>query len=440
MTQSQSWRQFLVQKLHRVGEFLVFQGITLAGNLLYGFLCVRLLPIADYAKYAVVFGFLGTLSVLMDVGFSSTLLPLIGERIDDRRLIADYVASLRQLAQWLYFVIAPAAAVAYPLIVHRQHWGWQVVAAMVAILLVAAWCARAGGAYGAVLIIRRNRKSWYRVQITSSLGTLALLAVAWAAHQLTGFCAILINVAGMGYVAIAFFLQARRLLGVKGSASREKCKAIVHFSVPNLPNNIFYAFQGQISLLLITYFGQAAAVASLGALGRLGQIFVLLSPMMLLLVEPYFAKLPRERMKRNYLGMLAVAALICGTVTGLSHLFPGMFLWILGHQYSSLRDEVTLMLAVSSLGYLYGILSTINNACRFVYWWNSVAVIAGTLAIQIVFIWKADLSTIRGVLTMNLCTSLATLGVVVATGSYGFIFGPRPIAESPAIESLDLIG
>jgi hypothetical protein len=63
MAQSQAWRQFLVHKPHRVGKFLVFQGITLAGNLLYGFLCVRPLPLADYPKYAVVFGFVGSIGI-----------------------------------------------------------------------------------------------------------------------------------------------------------------------------------------------------------------------------------------------------------------------------------------------------------------------------------------------------------------------------------------
>src|SRR6185312_7896440 len=103
----QTWKAFLIPKLRRVMEFLGMQGIATAGNLLYGFLCVRLLPIPDYAEFAVVFGFLGTLTVLMDIGISSTLLLLIGERIDDRQLIADYVASLRQLAHWLYIAVAP---------------------------------------------------------------------------------------------------------------------------------------------------------------------------------------------------------------------------------------------------------------------------------------------------------------------------------------------
>src|SRR5208283_2436904 len=105
------WRTFLVPKVHRVIEFLASQGIALAARLFYGFLCLRLLPIPEYAKFAVIFGFLGTLAVLMDIAFSSTLLPLVGERIDDRKLIADYVASLRQLARRLYLVVAPAAVI-----------------------------------------------------------------------------------------------------------------------------------------------------------------------------------------------------------------------------------------------------------------------------------------------------------------------------------------
>jgi hypothetical protein len=50
-------------ELRRVGEFLVFQGITMAGNLFYDFLCVRLLPIADNAKYGLAFGFLGSIGI-----------------------------------------------------------------------------------------------------------------------------------------------------------------------------------------------------------------------------------------------------------------------------------------------------------------------------------------------------------------------------------------
>jgi O-antigen/teichoic acid export membrane protein len=420
-----SWKAFLIPKLHRVFEFLSAQGITLAGNLFYGFLCVRLLPYAEYAKFAVVFGFLGTLTVLMDINFSGTLIPLVGERIDDLQLIADYVASLRQLAHRIYSVVAPVAVLLYPLLVHRQHWSWQTVAAMVAILLVAAWCARVSGAYGAVLIVRGDRKRWYRAQMISSLGTLAILGVFWSVHWVNAFSAILINVSGIVFVCLFYFFRARRLLGVEGRPSKEKRKAIVHLALPNMSNAIFYAFQGQISLLLITLFGHTTAVASVGALGRLSQAFTLFSQMNPLLLEPYFAKLSKARLKANYLGVLAVESALCLFITGLAGLLPQLFLWVLGPRYGNLQFEVLLMIAGRSVGYMCGVLWVIHSARRFVYWWNGMMTIALTLCVQAAFIWKVDLSTVRAVLTLNLVTAVVVLLVNILTGVYGFTRGPR---------------
>ncbi len=431
------WKAFLVPKAHRVLEFLIAQGIALAARLFYGFLCVRLLPIPEYAKFAVVFGFLGTLAVLMDIAFSSTLLPLIGERIDDRQLIADYVASLRQLAHRLYLVVAPAAILVYPVLVYWQQWSWRVVSAMVAILLVASWCDRVSGAYGAVLIVRRDRRFWYRVQVIASLGALALLGVVWASHSLNAFSAMLISLASIVYVSLAYFFRARRLLGEAGRPSKEKRKSIIHLALPSMPNVIFYAFQGQISLLLITWFGHTTAVASVGALGRLAQVFVLFGMMNPLLLEPYFARLPAERLKRNYFGVLAVGALFCVLLTGLAAYFPQLFLWVLGHRYSSLRYEVFLMIAGSSISYFSGMMWMIHNARRFVYWWNSIVFIFLALTVQALFIWKVDLSTVRDVLVLNLAIAVLALLVTVSTGIYGFVYGPRKTAVLAMIPPVD---
>lgn len=423
-------RGFLAPKLRQVAQFFASQGITMAGNLLYGFLCVRLLPISDYAKFAVVFGFLGTFTVLMDVGTCSTLLPLIGERIDDLQLIADYIASLRQLAHWLFLLVAPLLIVFYPMMVRNQGWNGRVVTAMVVILLVATWCSRVCGAYGAALIVRRDRKFWYRAQMISSYGTLALLGVVWATHALTAFSAILINLAGMVYVSLAYFFRSRSLLGNIGRPSAEKRKAILHLALPIIPNSIFYALQGQISLFLITIFGLTASVAGVGALSRLGQIFVLFAQMNGLLIEPYFAKLPRQRLMRNYLGMLAVSGAFALSMAGTAYFFPQIFLWILGHKYSGLRFEVFLALSVNAIAYFYGVVCVINAARRFIYWWNGVATIILVLAVQVFFIWRTDLSTIRGVLTMGMATAGAVLLVNAYTGAHGFIWGAR---ETPTL-------
>lgn len=431
MSRLQSWKAFLAPKLRRVAELFVSQGIALAGNLLYGFLCVRLLPIPDYAKYSVVFSVLAALTLLMDIGFSGALLPLIGERIDDLDLIADYVASLRQLAHWLFLLVAPLTIVFFPLLVHHQHWSWQVVAGMIAILLVASWCARVVGAYGAVLIVRRDRGSWYRAQIVSSLGGLALLGAFWAIHRLNALSAILINVAGIVYISLAYYYRARRLLKTPGRPSERKRKEIVHLALPNVPDAIFYVLQGQVSLVLITAFGYASGVASVGALTRLSQIYALATPMNILLVEPYFARLPKANLKRDYLLALAVLTAIGGSVVLLAALFPKLFLWVLGPKYAGLRFEVLLVIIASSCRYISATMWIIHNARKFVYWWRTWAWITSMIIVTAIFLWKADLSTVSGVLMLSVATAAAGLALTITTGIYGFVRGPRELKKNP---------
>jgi O-antigen/teichoic acid export membrane protein len=422
-----TYKSFLIPKLRRVTEFLSVQGITMAGNLLYGLLCVRWLPIAGYAKFVVVFGIFGSLGLLLNVGISNTLAPLVGEQVDDRQLIADYVASLRTVAQWLFAMVAPALILIFPFLVRRQQWSWQVVASMEALILVAAWFARISSAYGAVLLLRRDRKPWYRAQMISSLGTLALLLVFQACGRLNEWVAILLNIAGIVYVGASYYFRSQKLLGVTGNSSPEKRKAIIHLAMPNAPSTIYYAVQAQISLMLITYFGHAAGVAGVGALTRLTQLFTVFGQMNPVLIEPYFAKLPKARLKRNYVGTILAASSLCLCLIGLAHYFPEVFLWVLGPKYATLRFEVFLVITSGSISYVNGVLWIIHSSRRFVYWWNNLLTVIVTLLVQAFYLWKFDLSTVRSVLYFNISTSTSFFFICVFCGIYGFTRGPREL-------------
>jgi len=418
---------FATPKLRPVARFLSSQGITLAGNLLYGLLCVRWLPTADYAQFVVLFGVQGSLVILMDIGASSSVIPLIGERIDDRQLIADYIASLRQLAHRFYSVMAVGLLLTFPLLVRHRNWTWPTVVAMICILLVSTWFGRVSSSYGAVLILMRDRPKWYTGQMIASLGTLAFLLIFTALHWLSGFSAILINVSGTVFIATFYYYRSKQLLKTKGKPTAQKRSAILRLAMPNAPSVIFYALQGQISLVLITYFGRTASVASIGALGRLGQIFVLFGQMNLLLVEPYFSKLRPEKFKSSYFSTLTIVALICGCATAFGATFPQLFLWLLGPQYKNLTREVLYVIAASSLSYFSSVLWVIHSSRKYIYWWNNIATIVLTLAIQIAFIVKGDISTVKTLLLLNLVTACAGFLVNLLAGAYGLIYGPRRV-------------
>ena len=82
----------------------------------------------------------------------------------------------------------------------------------------------------------------------------------------------------------------------RGSLAARLKRAIVGLALPNIPQAIFFALQAQISLFLITFFGHTQGVSSVGALARLGQIFVIFKQANMLFVEPHFAKLPKAKL------------------------------------------------------------------------------------------------------------------------------------------------
>lgn len=399
----------------------------MAASLLYGVLCIRLLPIGEYAKFVVVFAAQASLMVLMDVGISGSFIPLVGERIDDLQLIADYLASLRQIAHRLYAVFAPITIVAFPLLVHNRHWNWKVVTAMVVIVLVAAWSSRIEASYGSVLILRRDRSRWYRAKIVASFANLALLGVFVACHWFNAFVAILIGVFGQISVALTYYLRARRLLGVAGVPSKEKRTAIIQLTLPAVPSVFFYALSGQLSVLLITIFGRTAGVASVGALGRLGQIYGLLSQMNGILVEPYFARLKKTQLKANYLLAVTVAGCCGFGVAVLARFFPGLFLWVLGPKYAGLRVEVMLVMLGGGIGLVKGIVATVNGSRRFTYYKFILTDNILTLIVEALFIWKVDLSSVKAVLWFGIVCGLPSFAMGILAALYGMAKGGRRI-------------
>ena len=426
MIQLANAKAFLLPKLRQVLHFLAKQGLAMAGNLLYGLCCVRMLPKPDYAMFAVLFGFMGSLTVLLDIGISGTLAPLVGEQIDNLPLIANYVASIRRIALKMYFLVAPLAGVAFTLLVYRQHWGTPVVVQMLLALLVTAWFARVSSSYGAVLILRRDRSRYYRIQMIGSLGSLGLLLLFWALHHMNVYVGILLNVAQNLFMAGSYYRRAHELLGIKGHPDPQQQRAIVRLASPNFPSAIFYAIQGQITLMLITVFGHnSASVANVGALARFGQIVAVFSQMNLILVEPFFARLQAAKLMRIYLLAVLLITLFATALSATAFLFPGLFLWVLGSKYSSLHVELGLQVLSSSLGLVNGFLWVIHSSRRFVYWWNNIANITLTMLVQAIFIWKFDLSTVRNVLVLNLASATVSLLVCVSCGIYGFWRGPQ---------------
>ncbi len=416
----------LRSRFRHLYQFLTRQGIASIGNVVYGLLCVHLLPVTDYAKFAIIFGFLGTLVVLMDTLTTGTIAPLVGDRLGDHQLIADYIDSSRHILTVVYLALAPIFALVLLFVLRQHQWSLFDNLQIIAAILFITWFARVGGSYTTVLLLLRDRAYFYRIQILGSLGSLTLLCAAWTVHMLNIYVCVLLNCAQILYQSVSIYWRARHLLRVKGHANSAMQRQIVHLALPSAPGSIFYALQGQIMLLLLVLLGHGTrGIANLGALSRLGQILVLLSMLNPVFVEPYFARLQKKQVLPRYLAAILIGVLGLGIFCISAFLFPEVYLLILGPHYKSLHLEVGLMILGSSVVFLGGNMHTMHVSRRFVYWWNNIANIALVLSIEAYCIWRFDMSVLRNLLLMNVATSAASLLIQILTGIYGFTFGPQ---------------
>src|SRR6185436_16472202 len=113
-------------------------------------------------------------------------------------------------------------------------------------------------------------------------------------------CTFLFLNAGVAILvsSLVFLLQywmlrsyAARVVDLAASENAEDRVAMIGFIKNQAANAVFFCLQGQITVFLISVFGnQAASVAEVGALGRLAMIFTVMGQVLTNIFVPAFAR------------------------------------------------------------------------------------------------------------------------------------------------------
>jgi hypothetical protein len=171
------------------------------------------------------------------------------------------------------------------------------------------------------------------------------------------------------------------------------------------PHTIYYCLQGQITIWMISIFGNADSVADVGALGRLSVVFTILATLTAEVVFPAFARIQNAQLlRRRYYqiiaGYVAVSALLVGAVA----LFPRQVIWILGSRYHGLQTEVIFMACSAVLGSLYGVVWGLTITRAWIV--SPLKFIPATIAVQAALVFALNLSTVRGVLLFSIFSTI----------------------------------
>ncbi|MBS0659726.1 MAG: oligosaccharide flippase family protein [Verrucomicrobia bacterium] len=415
----------------RVTKFLLGQGAVQALNLVTGFLLVRWLSVTDYAQFGVVFGFQVTLSMFVDLGFSGCIIALVGGRGSDPAVLGRYVATARSLRLWSMLVVVPLAAAAFVWIGQRQGWDPSVQLLLFGLVVAGIFFEGIITYNGSTLLIHQRIGTYYRAPVEAAVGRLA----ACSALRLGGGLWILplcvVNVLATAWQASRFTQAARLHLDPSARPDAATRREMLRYLSPLVPGLIFTAFQGQILVFLSSIFAGSQQVAELTALGRLGQIFVLLSAVNGTLISPYFAQLPAGLVGSRYLRVLAGATLLCALLAALGFLVPQPLLWLLGPTYAHLQAEIGWTLLGSVTAFLGTVMWAVNSARKWIFWWSSIFYIVMVTTGQAAFlsIWGAG--TTRTLLYLSIFTNVLIMLVHLTAAWQGLRQEARSAVAHP---------
>ncbi len=415
--------------------YLTGQGLVQFTNLLTGFLLLRWLTVDHYAQFIVAFTFQLTLGFLTDLGFSGTIVALVGPRGEDPSVVGSYVRSGRHLRNVMLACLTPVAAVIYIHIARQHHWAARTSTLLFASIVASIYFSGMVSYYGAPLLIRGRLSHYYRHQLAGAIFRILTCGALYLAGFLSAWTTSWVNALGFLVIGWLYARESRPFATLPAHPDRTATRQMAQYVLPNLPSYIFFAVQGQIALFLISFFGRTRSIAEVGALGRLGQLFLLLAGFNAAVIEPFMAKIPDNRVLRSYLLIVITAAAICVPICCVGFLDPRLLLLLLGPKYASLTRETGWLVLNSCLGYLVGVLWTMTAARRWIYWTTTWATIALILAAQILFLLRFRIDSTMNAILFGLTTTSAYLAAMLFNAVYGFIRGPKiKIQESPTVQ------
>ncbi|MGF1452082.1 MAG: lipopolysaccharide biosynthesis protein [Opitutales bacterium] len=333
-----------------LGKFASLEMLNKAVMFLTGILVVRHLAKTDYAWYTITNSMIGGMGMLTALGVSIGLMSMGGERFGDR-------AAMGRLMTTCYRYRTIFAGIFGPI----------VIGAMAFML------SRNGSPAGLTLVLMVLVVIYMVIQINQDMAqTLLRLAGRYNHPQVVGVGVAIVRLATLGLLVVFALLevwtalvvtvglqavgylcfirpQAQHYYSKQEPLDPEAGAKIRKITYNTLPETLKSFFMPQLGVFLIATFGNTENVADLGALGRLAMIFSIPAAFNGAIFQPWLARSSREKLLRNYLQLLATAAIISATVFATCWIGRFHLIDLLGDAYQGLEGELVLLAGSSSI-------------------------------------------------------------------------------------------
>ncbi|CAM4121555.1 Membrane protein involved in the export of O-antigen and teichoic acid [Pedobacter westerhofensis] len=392
---------------------MLVQGIALIS----GIFIIRLLPTDEYALYTLANTMLGTISLLADGGISTGTLATGGKVWQDPVALGKVVVTGMEMRK--KFAIASLAIslpiLFYLLISHGATW---MSSTLIAVSLIPAfYAALSDNLLEIPLKLNQDITPLQKNQVAANIARILMLVASLFFLPFT-FIAILANGLPRIWANIKLRKVGERFADYSQGSDPEVKREILKMVKRTMPSAIYFCVSSQITIWLISIYGNTASIAKIGALGRLAVVLTIFTTLFSTLVVPRFARLSDDpkvllsRFIQIVLLLFGMSALICGFV----YLFPSQVLYILGKNYGDLHEEILLITISGCIGMVGGITYSLSVARGWIL--PPAVHISVSILAQALLIYFMDLSDTTNVLMF----SIINVGIGLIMSSFYFFY------------------
>ncbi|RKS13294.1 lipopolysaccharide biosynthesis protein [Flavobacterium sp. 120] len=396
------------------------QIILQAVGFVSGILVIRLLSTQEYALYTLANTMLGTMTILSDAGISTGVMAQGGKIWQNQEKLGSVVATGMDLRKKFAIVsLIVSLPILFYLLLHND--ASLLMSIMISLSLIPAFYAALSDSlleivpklHQCIVPLQKN-------QIVVSIGRLVLSAVSLFVFPWT-FMAILASGLPRIYGNIKLKKISEGFIDTAQKPDpivRDNILKVVKKSLPTL---IFYSFSGQITIWIVSVFGNVTSIAQLGALGRIAILLNLFSVLIGTLVVPRFSRLENNisKLLLRYTQVLLICTVLMIVFAGGIYVFADRILWILGKNYSSLNFELFLIMISACLNVISGVAFGLYSSKGWIL--PPLYTILKTILVILVASFVFDLSTLGGALYLNILFSITAVFTDVFFGYYNIL-------------------
>lgn len=373
-----------------------------------GILIIRLLPVQEYAFYTLANTMLGTMTVLADGGITTGVMAQGGKVWQDKKKMGIVLATGLDLRKkFAIGSLLVSVPILFYLLVHNGA-SWLTSLLIALALIPAFYAALSDSLLEIVPKLHQTILPLQKNQVGVGLGRLLLTALTmfvfpWA----------FIGILAAGIPRTLGNIHLRKIgydLADKNQKPDKEIRIEILALVKKImPTSIYYCLSGQITIWLISVFGNTTSLAQLGALGRLSALLSIFGAVVVTLIVPRFAKLTLNKMLllQRFVQIMSVLIVLLSIIVMIVYFFPSQILWILGKGYNGLPYELLLSVISSCIGLLGGIVFSLYSSRGWAM--SPIVLISINLIAIILFATLLDLSSLEGALFFNIALGIVAL-------------------------------